>query len=203
MPKIFPYLVLILSLWACTSQKEYDDTLIFRYNEAAGITSLDPAFSRNQANIWATNQLYNGLVQMGNQLKVQPCIARSWEISEDGKTYTFHLRGDVYFHENKCFAPETNRKLIAADFLYSFERLRSKELAAPGSWVFQKVDHLKAPNDSTFIIHLQSSFPPFLGILSMKYCSVIPKEAVEQYGSAFRENPVGTGPFLFQDLGGK
>ena len=53
-------------------------------------------------------------------------------------------------------------------------------------------------NDHTFIIKLKESFPPFLGILSMKYCSVVPKEAIEHFGNDFRSNPIGTGPFMFK-----
>lgn len=189
---------LLLLMMACSPQKQYDDTLIFRYNEAAGITSLDPAFSRNQANIWAVNQLFNGLVQMDDNLQVQPCIAKSWEISDSGMTYTFHLRDDVLFHANSCFEKETQRKVTAQDFKYSFERVRSTYLAAPGSWVFTNVLAFDAPNDSTFKIYMKQPFPPFLGILSMKYCSVVPQEGVDFYGNSFRENPVGTGPFYFK-----
>ncbi len=182
----------------CGYQSQYDDSQVFRYNESAGITSLDPAFSRNQANIWAVNQLFNGLVQMDEELKVQPCIAKRWDIQDSGRTYVFHLRGDVLFHANKCFENEAQRRVTASDFLYSFERLMNKDLAAPGSWVFQKVHGFEAHNDSTFIVRLQTPFSPFLGILSMKYCSVIPQEAVDYYGMSFRENPVGTGPFYFK-----
>ncbi len=185
-------------LGACSSPQSYDESQIFRYNEAAGITSLDPAFARNQANIWGVNQLFNGLVQMDNDLQVRACIAHSWEISDSGRSYTFHLRTDVLFHKNPCFQSPEQRKLTAEDFLYSFERLRSSDLAAPGSWVFQKVEDFKVINDSTFHIRLQEAFPPFLGILSMKYCSVVPREAVEYYGADFRQNPVGTGPFYFK-----
>ena len=185
-------------LLACSGPAEYDNSLIFRYNESAGITSLDPAFSRNQANIWAVNQLFNGLVQMDNDLRVQACIARSWSVSDSGTTYTFNLRKDVRFHDDACFSDQGQREVRAGDFLYSFERLRSAELAAPGSWVFQKVKAFSAPDDTTFVIHLSEPFPPFLSLLSMKYCSVIPEEAVAYYGTNFREHPVGTGPFYFK-----
>jgi peptide/nickel transport system substrate-binding protein len=82
--------------------------------------------------------------------------------------------------------------------VYSFDRLLSNELASPGSWVLQNVHHYKAENDSTLVIQLKNPFPAFLGLLSMRYCSVVPKEAVEAYGNTFRRNPVGTGPFQFK-----
>ena len=191
------FLVLFI-LVSCGSKQEYDDSLIFRYNSDSGVQSLDPAFARDQYNIWAVNQIYDGLVQMDNDLKVQASIAHNWNISDSGKTYTFHLKGDVYFHENVCFGEVSTRTVTAKDFKFSFERLVSKELAAPGSWVFKNVERFEAPNDSTFIIHLKSAFSPFLGILSMKYCSVLAPEAVEFYGPDYRKNPVGTGPFYLK-----
>ena len=174
---------------------------VFRYNESAGLTSLDPAFARDQANIWATNQIFNGLVQLVENLKVKPCIAKNWEISGDGLIYTFHLRTDVQFHADPAFGKDKIRKVNASDFVYSFNRLIDKKLASPGAWVLEKVSKgenaFSAPNDSTFIIRLSSPFPPFLGLLSMQYCSVVPHEAIEKYGSDFRQHPVGTGPFRF------
>ncbi len=185
-------------LFACSQSPERDSNTIFRYNESAGISSLDPAFSRNQANIWAVNQMYNGLVEMDNELRVQPSIAHSWEILDSGFTYLFHLRNDVLFHAADCFETKEDRRVVAEDFLFSFERLRSAELAAPGNWVFKRVASFEAPNDSTFIIRMNSPFAPFLGILSMKYCSVVSQKAIGYYGNTFRENPIGTGPFYFK-----
>ena len=62
---------------------------IFKYNETSAITSLDPIFSNNQANIWATNQLFNSLTCLDDSLNVQPSIAKKWHISDDGLKYTF------------------------------------------------------------------------------------------------------------------
>lgn len=176
---------------------------VFRYNESSGVTSLDPAFASNQANIWACNQLYNGLVSLNDQLIPEPCIAKSWSISPDGKTYSFILRSDVYFHSNKSL--DKIRKVIANDFVYSFNRLVDPKVASPGSWIFNFIaqDSIKnalnvqAINDTLLAIQLKESYPPFLGLLSSTYCSVVPHEAVEYYGKDFRKNPVGTGPFKF------
>jgi len=64
--------------------------------------------------------------------------------------------------------------------------------------VLKSVHSFEALNDSVFEIKLSRPFPPFLGLLTMKYCSVVPQEAVDFYGAAFRQNPVGTGPFYFK-----
>ena len=194
------YPLILLSAFlvaACGNQNRYEDKMIFRYNESAGITSIDPAFSKDQPNIWACNQLFNGLVQMDEALNVRPCIARTWDIQDSGLTYRFHLRRDVFFHENPCFNGNP-RKVTARDFEYSFQRLIQPETAAPGAWIFKNVDAFSALDDSTFEIRLKSPFSPFLGLLTMKYCSVLPHEAIEMYGNDFGRNPVGTGPFIFK-----
>ena len=87
------FISLSIALVACTpkSAETGETRTVFRYNEAAGIASLDPIFASKVENIWAVNQLYNGLIQMDDELQIQPCIAKSWDLSEDGLTYSFHL----------------------------------------------------------------------------------------------------------------
>ena len=181
------------------SGHRHDDKMIFRYNESAGITTLDPAFAKDQALTWACRQLYNGLVQLDSALQVQPCIAKRWSISSDGRTYTFTLRKDVYFHTNALFpTPDNTRRVTADDFVYSFSRLSDPEVASPGAWIFRDVERFKAPDDTTFVIQLREPFAPFLSQLGMVYCSVVPREVTEHYGKDFRSHPCGTGPFRFQ-----
>ncbi|WP_394370587.1 ABC transporter substrate-binding protein [Snuella sedimenti] len=193
------YILFVLTIFSCNKTKnKLSDSLVFRYNEHKNIGSLDPAFSKDIADIWATNQLFNGLVQMDENLNVLPCIAKSWTISEDALTYVFVLRNDVYFHKHELFGSDSTRTVKSTDFEYSFNRLQDKQVASPGSWVLNKVDSFNAINDSIFKITLKQPFPAFLGMLTMKYCSVVPKEIVEHYGSDFRSHPIGTGPFKFK-----
>lgn len=204
------YLILILSpllicfYTACHAPDKIENKTVFKYNEASGITSLDPAYSSNLSNIWACNQLFNGLVQLDSNLNIKPCIAKSWHIDEDGKKYTFILRNDVFFHNNPVFPKEKGRRVKANDFVFSFTRLLDQKTASPGQWVFNMIDSsdnkpcFKAVNDTILEIKLKSPFAPFLGILCMKYCSVIPVEAIQDHGKEFRKYPVGTGPFRFQ-----
>lgn len=194
------YLVVsALLLCACNSNnKEAQDHLVFRYNEHKNIGSLDPAFSKDLADIWATHQLFNGLVQMDNELNVKPCIAKSWKVSDSAKVYTFTLRDDVLFHKHELFGENGTRKVTANDFEYSFNRLKDPSIASPGSWVLKKVEVFSAVNDSIFQIQLKQPFPAFLGLLTMKYCSVVPREIVDHYGTDFRAHPIGTGPFKFK-----
>lgn len=170
---------------------------MFRYNEVRNITSLDPAFARNPQNIWPIHQLFNGLVQLDDELNVIPEIASRWEINPSGKVYTFYLRQDVFFHSSPHFEHKT-RTATAHDFSYSFDRLRDPMIGSPGGWVLQQVESYKALNDSIFQINLKQSFPAFLSLLSMQYCAVVPHEVVEAPGYDFRKHPIGTGPFQFK-----
>jgi peptide/nickel transport system substrate-binding protein len=196
--------LLIILISSCSKKRTGNENKsVFRYNESSGVTSLDPAFASNQANIWACNQLYNGLVQLDNKLIPQPCIAKNWELSTDGKEYIFHLRNDVFFHANPLLP--SGRMVNANDFVYSFTRIVDGKMASPGSWVFNAVKRdstgqligFSALNDSTLKITLENTFPPFLGLLGSAYGAVVPREVVEFYGKDFRKHPIGTGPFKF------
>ncbi|QXP59554.1 ABC transporter substrate-binding protein [Olleya sp. HaHaR_3_96] len=197
-----PYFtLLVLSLIAVSCSNTTDTTkehLVFRYNEHKNIGSLDPAFAKDNADIWAVNQLFNGLVQMDDSLLVQPSIAKQWTVSENALEYSFVLRDDVYFHKHNLFKKDSTRQVTAHDFEYSFNRVLDPNIASSGRWIFNKVFDFKAMNDSVFKITLKQPFPAFLGLLTMKYCSVVPKEVTEHYGSDFRAHPIGTGPFKFK-----
>jgi len=197
--------IYLLSLIYCCcigcKNHQHPDKKIFHYNETTGIASLDPAFAKNQSIMWPVHQLYSTLVEVDENMQIKPLLAKSWDISSDNLVFTFHLRTDVFFHDNDAFENGNGRKLTAGDVRYSFNRIMDKNTASPGAWIFNnRVDSIQpftAINDSTFQLKLQRPFQPILGILSMQYCSIIPVEAVEKYGSNFRSHPVGTGPFAF------
>ena len=191
------FLLILLSIFiSCSENKDISNLSIFKYNEISGINSLDPAFAKDLASVWATAQLFNGLVQLDSNLNIQPCIAKSWEISNDKLVYDFLLKDDVYFHNVDKASLEKGRKVNAFDFEYSLNRLIDDNVASPGRWVLSNVKGFEAKNDSIFTIKLKSPFPGFLGLLSMQYCSVVPREIVES--TDFHSNPIGTGPFKFQ-----
>ena len=238
MKKILLILSLI-ALFSCGRGNSSGENLkIFKYNESAGILTLDPIYAKDLPHIWACNQIFNGLVAFDDEMNVVPAIAKSWNISDDGMTYTFVLRDDVYFHEDECFEKTTRlqdykttsdllvdslscglvdlektRKVVAQDFVYSFNRVLDRKLNSSGSWIFANVERRQqttdngqqtfeyafaAVNDTVLEIKLSQPFPAFLGILSMTYASVVPHEAVDFYGTEFGRHPVGTGPFRYQ-----
>ena len=197
--KLFYSSIILFGIISCEKKiSKFSDHQVFRYNEHSNITSLDPAFAKDQRNIWAVNQLFNGLVQLDDSLHIKPDIAKSWTISEDGKKYQFTLRKDVQFHKHILFGKDSTRNVNAKDFEYSFQRLLDDQVASPGGWVLQNVADFKATNDSIFTFNLKQPFPPFLGLLAMKYCSVVSKEAIAHFKNEFRANPIGTGPFYFK-----
>jgi oligopeptide transport system substrate-binding protein len=196
------FLLLCVAFTACKQADSNQHQTVFNINLDEGLTSLDPAFCRNHNTIWMDNQIYNGLVQINDSLKTSPCIAKSWDISADGKMYTFHLRNDVSFQDDAHFKNGVGRKVVASDFIYSFSRLIDPKVASSGSWIFSdKVtgkQAFEAVNDSTLRITLKQPFAPFISMLTAQYCSVVPHEVVDFYGKDFRSHPVGTGPFKFK-----
>lgn len=180
----------ILCFISCQNENNIDHLSIFKYNESSGVNSLDPAFAKDLPSVWVTSQIFNGLVQLDSSLKVIPSIAKSWDVSPNSLQYTFLLRDDVYFHDHSLFENINDRKVTAFDFQYSFSRLLDDNITSPGRWVMSNVSEFYAVNDSIFIIKLVNSFPAFLGVLSMQYCSVVPKIIIEKID--FHSNPIGT-----------
>lgn len=200
MNRFFIVIHISIMLISCQNNTQKNQKNIFRYNSATGITSLDPAFARTQENIRTVNQLFNGLVRLDNDLNIVPDLAHSWSISENGLLYTFNIKKGVFFHNDPVFK-NVPRRLKAQDFEYAFSRIIDPKVASDGAWIFNGIVHetkpFKALNDSTFQIKLKKPFAPFLSMLTMAYCYVVPQEAVVHYKKDFGKHPVGTGLFQF------
>ncbi len=191
----------------------------FFYNEPDGLNTLDPARMGYRAAIWVGTQLFNGLVELDTTGHIVPSLARSWTVDSTGTRWTFVLRSDVWFHEDPCFGERRTRRVVAADVKYSFERICDARTKSTGVWVLRDkivgaaefftataegqmpppegISGIRVLNDSTVEIQLVRPFAPFLALLTMPYCFVVPHEAVEFYGERFFQHPVGTGPFRF------
>jgi oligopeptide transport system substrate-binding protein len=205
------YHTLLLLLTAlivqCGQPKDNEDDLkgkkIFRYNESAGITTLDPALVRRFEDFLAIEQLFNGLVTLDESMKLSPALAHSWEISPDGKVYTFYLRTDVLFNNHELFEADSERKFTAKDAAFSFFRIIDPVTASPGKYIFDNLAFdassgfkgIEAVNDSILKIYLKEPQPSFIYQLSLPYCVVVPSKIVDYYGNNFGQNPLGTGPF--------
>jgi len=194
--------IALILLAGCGSRRAVGGKKIFYYNESDGTATLDPAFAKNRSIMWVVHQLYSTLVETDDQLHFVPALARSWEVSGDQRVWTFHLRRDVLYCDDPAFPGGKGRRLVASDVEYSFTRLLDPRTASSGAWIFHgridPVEAFQAVDDSTFRLRLLRPFNPILGLLSMEYCSIVPREVVEKYGKDFRRHPCGTGPFRLQ-----
>ena len=100
--RIFPdfswcLMLAVLFCTACASDAS-DDARVFRYNESANLSSLDPAFARTLEPMWVVDQLFDGLVELDENLEVKPLIAERFDLDSSGQVWTFYLRDDVRFH---------------------------------------------------------------------------------------------------------
>lgn len=196
-------LIAIVLVHGCSSpSKKADDKRVFRLNYSSGtLESIDPAFARNLYNMWTDHMVYNTLVESDEQLHLVPSLARRWDVSPDGLTYTFHLRGDVFFQDAPQFPGGHGRRMTAQDVVYSFNRIIDPSVASSGAWIFNDRVAAHGPfaatDDTTVQVRLRAPFRPLPQILSMPYCSIVPKEVVDYWGKDFSRHPCGTGPFQF------
>lgn len=147
-----------------------------------GVT-LDPHRATDVASMHLAENLYSGLLRYAPQYgEVEPDLADRYTISDDGRTYTFHLRRGAHFH--------SGRPVTAADVIYSIERIRTMERAAH----FEAVTRLEAPDDHTVILHLDEPFAPLLIYLAHPMNVVVDRQVVEANNGLDRTDG-GCGPF--------
>ena len=116
-------------------------------------------------------------------------VARSWTFNDSSLTYRFLLGNDVTF--------TTGRRMTAADVVVSLERLRDPEVISSGGWILDAVlpKGIVAVNDSIVDIRLSKPYPPFLGLLTTAYGSILDSKAHLASGSNLKSQPLGSGPF--------
>jgi peptide/nickel transport system substrate-binding protein len=159
--------------------------------------SLDAPHYDGQRTTWSpssdiVNMFQDTLVAMDWDGKTPiPYLAKSWTISEDGKTYVFKLRDDVTFCSGK--------KFTAADVIYSFKRLTSAELKAPLAWRAGNIKELRAPDPYTVEYELNEPFADLLLQLTMFTTAIHNQESVEALGKDYGIKAIdGTGPWCFE-----
>lgn len=134
------------------------------------------------------------LVEYNTELtEIQPGLAKSWKVSEDGLAYTFTLRDDVYFQPGKF---QEGRKMTAEDVKYSLER--SNQLSAMNR--LDMLDHCEVVSDTELVCYLAEPNAVFLTALTDAGNVIVPKEEVEGWGDDFGTHLVGTGPFALESF---
>ncbi|HSF16577.1 MAG TPA: ABC transporter substrate-binding protein [Vicinamibacteria bacterium] len=176
---------------------------VFRFPLEQPIHTLDPAQAVFSVDVMLIQQLYDGLTAFDKNLNVVPALAKFWEISPDGKVYTFELRDDARFHNG--------RKVTAFDCVYSFQRLLTKGINEHNYHYFSRIEGaeafregrsksvsgLEAVDDVTFRIRFATPFVPALSVLSMYSSKILPQEELVSAGKEFFQAPIGTGAFQF------
>lgn len=154
-------------------------------------TTLDPMRSAAAGNIETYGQIYSRLLRRDPETgKLEPGLAEKWEVSQDGLTYTFHLR-DAQFSDGS--------PITAADVAFSLERIHSdKKSAYPAP--LGAVDTIKAGDDRTVVVTLKSPFAPFLGNVEIWNMGIVSKADVEKRGEdAFVKAPLTSGPYAVKE----
>ncbi len=163
-----------------TSQSGGEETVV-RMNIGSEPDSLDPWQSAASDTEAIMHNVFEGLCLYDENGEIIPGLAESWDISEDGLTYTFHLRQGVTFHNGDAFD--------SADVLYSYNNFAGLDGNEAVSSDYEIVESVEAPDEYTFVVHLSE---PSASFLSVNIDSILPEGYDDQAA-----NPVGTGPFKF------
>jgi peptide/nickel transport system substrate-binding protein len=154
-----------------------------------GPTGLDPHLITAFPSFMVVNgNIYEGLTSIDKDLKVVPGLAESWTVSPDGKTYTFKLRPGVKFHDGSA--------LEAEDIVSTIKRVQSKDIASPLASRLSAIESANAVDPQTVELKLKEPSAPLLA--SLATIAVVPS-SVETNKDALQKQPVGTGPFKFQE----
>ena len=140
------------------------------------------------------SKIFQGLIKYGPKLEPLPELAKSWELSDDKKTYTFHLQPNVTFHDGKPFT--------ADDVIFSIMKFHM-ELAPRARSIFQKIKETTAPDPLTVKLTLDAPFDPFLLMFDATTCCIMPKhlyEGADLRNAPANQKPTGTGPFQFVEF---
>lgn len=183
------------------------------YCSEASPEGFDPARYTSGSTFDASSKtIYNRLVEYKRgSTEIVPALAERWDISDDGKTYTFHLRAGVKFHSNDEFDP--TRDFNADDVIFSFERQSGKHefdaYAIGASWSYysdvgfpQSLAAIEKIDPLTVRFTLKTKNAPFLGLLALDFASILSKEYADQlvkrgHVDDLNQKPIGTGPFRF------
>ncbi len=189
---IMPLALLILS---CSPDNKNINELTIAY--PADIRGFDPSTATDFRSGRTMSFVYDNLVRFDVGTELVPCLANTWEVSEDGIEYTFHLRKDALFFDGN--------NITASDVVYSFTRILLPETTSPQSWLFDRIvgakDVLKSlaknvsglviNNDSTLIIRINEPFAPFIQYLAMPSAAIVNYRQIEN----IHVIPAGSGPW--------
>ncbi|HLR45663.1 MAG TPA: ABC transporter substrate-binding protein, partial [Deinococcales bacterium] len=156
--------------------------------------TLDPTHMSLTTSFSVATNIYSGLVRYEpGTIDLMPDLAESWETSEDGLTWTFHLRDDVHWHKGYG-------KLTAQDVVDSFEYMRDPDSSSRWASELGVIDEISAPDDTTVVFTLHRPSAAFLHTVSaFRQGLILNMQALEDFGDEYGRNPVGTGAYTFEN----
>jgi len=160
-----------------------------RLGDTADVVTFEPYATTDNSSIWTMLLLYDQLARpTADGLSVEPSLAASWTVSADGKTYTFHLRRGVTFHDGS--------ELTAADVKFCLERAA---FAKNSRWtfLFSAFKGMEVIDPYTVTAHLTRPHAPFLADMALFAASIYPRKLFAQLGAQLWQHPIGSGPFAF------
>ena len=168
------------------------DAKVLRVGWLSEPKTLDPVGPSDNPSLWALHNVHDTLVRVSNDSKsIEPDLAKSWEVSTDNLTYTFHLRSGLKFHNGE--------DVTAEDVVFSLDRTRNPE-ECPYSSMFDPIKEIQAVDKHTVKIVLSAPYAPILADLAMFNAAIIPKKYFQEVGGTekFGRHPIGAGPFKFE-----
>ena len=151
--------------------------------------TLDPTLTTDEASGPVENLLFNSLVKLNAKVQIVPDLASSWTITNGGRTYTFHLRPNVTFHDGT--------PMTSADVAASIARLRDPKLASPWASFFTDVASVATPDANTVLIRLSKPYAPFLDVVA-SFLTVSSAKFVASHGGKLTRVEDGTGPYMLK-----
>jgi ABC-type transport system substrate-binding protein len=190
---------------------------VYRHAMDGAPTSLDPAHAASiYANFLVVN-LYDTLYRyryLARPYELEGNLAEALpQVSADGLIYTIRIKPGVQFIDDPAFPEGSGRIVRAEDFVYSIKRHFDPATRSQGNWLWrdkiagldewstggadysQEISGLRALDDWTIQIQLIAPYPQLTHTLAQGFSAVVPREAVERYGSEFGVHPVGSGPY--------
>ena len=162
-----------------------------RVSTASDSTTLDVHSISHGNTQWLGRILFDCLVYQDENGNISPWLAKSWDISPDGKTYTFHLRDDVTYSDGEKF----NARAVQLNLEHMRDPATKSPLAA--AYIAPYVDG-RIVDEYTFEAHLREPYSPFLDVLAQSYLSMLSPRQIEQAPKSIAEHPIGTGPFVLE-----
>ncbi len=159
---------------------------VLRIALGTSLSTLDPGRTTTGEEYIYDNLVFSGLTRTRVDLAVEPDLAESWDYTSDLKSWTFHLRRGVKFHDG--------REFVAEDVIKTFERVLDPKMVSPIRTNYEMIDRMTAPDTHTVRFDLKYPYGGFADIMSDRQIKIVPHDHLAELPT----KPIGTGPFMFK-----